>query len=228
MGIFSKISSAAKKVVSKIAKPNGPNSGFSNVVATVKAAVSGKGVVANTKSATVNKVLGTVASHPFATAAVAGTIANIPKAVSVVKGLKASKAAKAAKSVVSKPISEPGLIKPAAGGLISPSAAQNKVQPSSPGLITSDTVAGGAYTGTTSSAPRKASSKRRKSSSTRRRKSPRRSHASSRSRRRSKRHYGTAKQYARKGGKSVHYAKNGTPYIILANGRARFIKGKHR
>ena len=44
----------------------------------------------------------------------------------------------------------------------------------------------------------------------------------------SKRRYGTAKQYARPGGKNVKYTKNGQPYIILASGKARFIKGRRK
>ena len=36
--------------------------------------------------------------------------------------------------------------------------------------------------------------------------------------------YGSGKQYSRKGGKTVHYTKNGQPYIIMASGKAKFIK----
>lgn len=39
-----------------------------------------------------------------------------------------------------------------------------------------------------------------------------------------KKQYGTAKQYARKGGLKVHTAKNGAKYIILKSGKARFVK----
>ncbi len=59
------------------------------------------------------------------------------------------------------------------------------------------------------------------------RKSSRRSKKGSK-KRSSKKRYGTAKQYKRKGGKSVKYTKNGQPYIILANGRARFVKGRRK
>ena len=55
-------------------------------------------------------------------------------------------------------------------------------------------------------------------------KAKKRAKKGSRKRSRGKKHYGTSKQYARKGGKVVHRTKNGQPYIILANGRARFIK----
>jgi hypothetical protein len=47
------------------------------------------------------------------------------------------------------------------------------------------------------------------------------------SRRRSKsrkKRYGTSKQYARKGGKKVYRTKKGQPYILLASGKARFVK----
>jgi len=77
----------------------------------------------------------------------------------------------------------------------------------------------------TSPKSRKSYSRKRKS-----KKSPRRSkkRASKSKRKGKKKRYGTAKQYKRKGGRSVKYTKNGQPYIILANGRARFVKGKRK
>lgn len=60
--------------------------------------------------------------------------------------------------------------------------------------------------------------KSRKSRSTTRR---RKSAPTRRARRRG---YGTEAQYKRKGGKDVKYTKNGQPYVIQSNGRARFIK----
>lgn len=70
--------------------------------------------------------------------------------------------------------------------------------------------------------------KRRSISSTKTRsKSRKRSKSRSRSRSKKKR-YGTAKQYRKKGGKSVKYTKNGQPYIILSSGKARFIKGRRK
>lgn len=69
--------------------------------------------------------------------------------------------------------------------------------------------------GTITSNPTKKSSSRRKSPRT--------------SSKRKKHHkLGTAKQYKRKGGLSVHYAKNGRPYIRLKSGQIRFVKGKSR
>jgi len=59
---------------------------------------------------------------------------------------------------------------------------------------------------------------RKSRSTTRRRKS---APARRRARRRG---YGTEAQYKRKGGKDVKYTKNGQPYIIQSNGRARFVK----
>lgn len=63
------------------------------------------------------------------------------------------------------------------------------------------------------------SKKSRSSTGRRRTKRPARS-----SRRRSSRGYGTEAQYKRKGGKDVKYTKNGQPYVLMSNGRARFIK----
>lgn len=77
-----------------------------------------------------------------------------------------------------------------------------------------------------SSTPKRATSTRKhaKKKATKRRKKAKKS-----SKRRSrKKRYGSAKQYARKGGKSVKYTKNGQPYIILRSGKARFIKGRRR
>lgn len=45
-------------------------------------------------------------------------------------------------------------------------------------------------------------------------------------RRRHKRHRKSHKRKAIRGG--IRYTKNGQPYKILANGRARFIKGRRR
>lgn len=62
----------------------------------------------------------------------------------------------------------------------------------------------------------------RKKSRTSRSTSRRRKSAPTRRARR--RGYGTEAQYKRKGGKDVKYTKNGQPYVIQSNGRARFIK----
>lgn len=40
--------------------------------------------------------------------------------------------------------------------------------------------------------------------------------------------YKSKKRRSFSGRKGVKYTKNGQPYIIMANGRARFIKGKRR
>ena len=89
-------------------------------------------------------------------------------------------------------------------------------QASTSGAINSTTSAVSTPTRRTSTTRRK---KRRTSKKSKRRKHYKRSR---------KKRYGTAKQYARKGGKSVKYTKNGQPYIILSNGRARFVKGRRR
>lgn len=61
MGLLSNIWTAIKPTKAKL----------TNVVETLKSAVTGKGVVANTPSPTVNKILSTAASNPFTTAAIA-------------------------------------------------------------------------------------------------------------------------------------------------------------
>lgn len=78
---------------------------------------------------------------------------------------------------------------------------------------------------------RKASHRRRSGGGRAKRSSPRRSRLKFGSpawrkkyMKRRKHKVGTAKQYRRKGGKAVKYTKKGQPYIILNNGKARFVK----
>lgn len=73
---------------------------------------------------------------------------------------------------------------------------------------------------------KKKSSKRKKRKSTKRRSRSRRTRRTTRRTR--KRRYGTERQYKRKGGLDVKYTKNGQPYVIQSNGRARFIKRSKR
>lgn len=68
---------------------------------------------------------------------------------------------------------------------------------------------------------KKSSTKRSKASSTKRKSRSARLALTSSER---KGRFGTAKQFKRKGGKTVKYTKNGQPYITLANGKARFVK----
>ncbi len=73
--------------------------------------------------------------------------------------------------------------------------------------------------------------RKRKTTTKKRKKATKRKYykkSSSKKRRSKKKGYGTSKQYARKGGKTVHRTKNGQPYIILNDGRARFIKKSKR
>lgn len=63
---------------------------LSNVKNTLVAAVTGQGVKADTGNATVNKVLETAASHPFATAAVAATVINPTGALAAAKTVASS------------------------------------------------------------------------------------------------------------------------------------------
>lgn len=201
-----------------------------NVAGVIKAPFTGGKVVANTKSSIVNKGLSAVANNPLTTAFVGGTVANIPKAVSVVKSAKAAKVASKAAFKQKKADMKQGIIKPTtSSGLLDLNSlgrgqSTTPVSPSG-GLIKPQSQTGGTVT-TKSSSPRstKRSTKRRVRRTTRRR--TRRS--TRRTTRRTKRRIGTAKQYARKGGRSVQYAKNGRPYVRLANGRVQFVKGKSR
>lgn len=218
-GLASKVKSGAKKVASKIAKPNGPNSGISNVLPTLKAAVTGK-VQSNTGNSTIDKVLSTAASHPFVVSAVAGTVANAVKfAPAVTRAVKSKVKGSKSKNVTATQSSDrPGMLDVDSLGKSSVTSAPGMVTPSgsSGGILakpTTTTSSSGA-TSRTSTTKRRAKSKKRTASKARRK---------SRSKSK-KKHYGSAKQYARPGGKSVKYTKNRQPYIILSDGRARFIK----
>lgn len=82
--------------------------------------------------------------------------------------------------------------------------------------------------GGTALAVRAVRKRKKKSAATKRRKltsSKRRARVSPRStRKRARRSYGTEAQYKRRGGLDVKYTRNGQPYVIQRNGRARFIK----
>ena len=118
---------------------------------------------------------------------------------------------------------------PQQGGLIKPETPVSP-EPQSPqgGVITPSASTSPRKTATRrTTAPRK---RRRVAAKPRKRRSTRkvkRKGSKKRTTKRKKR-VGTAKQYARKGGKSVKYTKNGQPYIILSDGRARFVKGKRK
>jgi hypothetical protein len=206
-----------------------------NIAGVIKAPFTGGRVVSNTKNKTVNKVLEMVSNNPLKTAFVGGTVANIPKAVSVVKSAKMGRAAARAAAKANR---KGGVIKPSSdGGLLDlntlgrgSSTAIPPVAPSG-GLIKPQDQTGGTIQSTTKSisprSPKRKSTKRR-STKRRVRRNVTSRKRTRRSTRRSKRRIGTAAQYARKGGRSVKYAKNGRPYIILANGQPRFVKGKTR
>ena len=80
MSILSSIGSfitTVKTDISNIIKSEVPTANIKNVLPTVKAAVTGQGVTANTNNPTLNKVLSTVASNPFTTAALITPINTI-------------------------------------------------------------------------------------------------------------------------------------------------------
>lgn len=173
-----------------------------------------KGAVGSIAQAVVNnpKTAALVATG----AAYAGK-AIAAKAPSISAGI--SKAAQSAKAKVTG--NKPGMLKPAAqnaGGLLTPTPASPVPVAPNAGMITPSSP----------SAPRTTSARRtrrtRKKGATKRTRRTKRSTK----KRSTKKRYGTAKQYARPGGKKVYYAKNGTPYIKLANGKARFVKGKRK
>lgn len=203
-----------------------------NVAGVIKAPFTGGKVIANTKSSIVNKGLSAVANNPLTTAFVGGTVANIPKAVSVVKSAKAAKVASKAAFKQKKADMKQGIIKPTtSSGLLDLNSlgrgqSTTPVSPSG-GLIKPQSQTGGTVTTKSSVSPRRRSTRRVRRAK-KRTTSRRRTRQSTRRTKRTKRRIGTAKQYARKGGRSVKYTKNGQPYIILANGRARFVKGKRR
>lgn len=220
-GLGSKIKSSATKFVkSQPAR-------LANVKNVLAAPFTGGKVTANTGNKLVNSVLSAAANNPLKTAFVGGTVANIPKAVKLVKTVSKAKKAVSASKVATKT----GLLD--LNELGRPAASTAPVQPGG-GLLTKTASTGGLLTSpvSKSSGSSTSSPKKRKKTSTRKRSTRKSTRKGSRkpSKRRSsrKRSYGTAKQYARKGGKSVRYTKNGQPYIILADGRARFVKGSRR
>jgi hypothetical protein len=78
MSIFSSIGSAIKSTVQKVVTAITPTKAkLQNVIAVEKAAITGKGVTANTGSPAVNKVLSAAASNPFTTAAVVTPVNTI-------------------------------------------------------------------------------------------------------------------------------------------------------
>jgi len=91
----------------------------------------------------------------------------------------------------------------------------------------------GATVYATTRKPKRKSSRRRKAATSRSRSPSRRRKSRlkfgspawrKRYMRKGRKRIGTAKQYRRKGGKAVKYTAKGQPYIILANGKARFVK----
>lgn len=213
--VASKVKSATKKFVAS--QP----SRLANVKAVITAPFTGGKVQANTGSNILNKVLSSAANHPIATAAIGGTVANIPKAITLTKSTLAKKAASTS---AGKALSKTGLID--LNELGKPTAANAPVSPNG-GLLTKTSDSGGLLTtpvskGSSVSRPRSKSPRsKKKKSSTRKRSRTKRSRAPKRSK---KRGYGSQKAYNRPGGKKVYKTKTGQPYILLASGQARFIK----
>jgi hypothetical protein len=176
----------------------------------------GKRVVANVDNKIIKAGLEFVSNNPFATSAivtgaVGGTKAVVQSGVS--EGYKTVAPAIKASGIINAPPSQAPK-----GGVIS-------TAPSAPTMNGSPQSANGGIIKASSTPRTSYQRKTRKTPSSPKRKGKKRRQTRRSS---SKKKYGTAKQYKRKGGKSVKYTKNGQPYIILASGKARFIKGKRR
>lgn len=232
--LYSKLSTTSSNVLSKVASsassaaarvdgfiPHPKNGGLQNVVDVLAAPFLGGRVTANVKNPTLKKGLELVSNNPFKTAAVGASVVTAGRAIAPSVAKTISPAIKKTGTLASSPPAQA-----ARGGMISSA-------PAAPTMNGSPQSANGGIIKASSStySPRRSSGKRR----TRTRRASGRSRRQSRSRtsrrtskRRSKKRYGTAKQYARPGGRSVKYTKNGQPYIILASGKARFIKGRRR
>lgn len=191
--------------------PHPKNGGLQNVVDVLAAPFTGGRVVANVSNPTLKKGLELISNNPLKTAAVGAGVASAARyaAPSV------ARVGSSALSKVSKFASKSGISGPKGGGISTPS--KGIESPAKVAAKVDSGIVGPSTTGgvaARSGSPRRSSSRRVRKGS---------------SKRRSKTHRGTAKQYARKGGKKVYYAKKtGQPYIRLANGQARFIKGKRK
>lgn len=235
MGLFSSVGNFLS---------GGPKGGIKNVVNTFKSIFTGKGAtVTNEKVAKaigptgVKIVEGATSPVGILTTAAVGTVA--------VKGVQAVSAARASSAtsglIRPQPIApttktpDSGLIKqPSSSGIkksktpkTKPNTDSGLIKTTVPEISNSNPLA--KKNPVTASTPSVTSStSKRRSSYTKKRTKTKRAKRKSYKRKSKKKRYGTAKQYKRKGGKSVKYTKNGQPYIIMASGKARFIKGKRR
>jgi len=178
-----------------------------------------KNTDANFKSkGAVGKIADMVVNNPKTAALVVTGTAYAGKAIAKSSPSIVSKASQAARTVRQKVTGQkPGLVKTQQqGGVLTPSPASPVPVSPQAGTITPSTPS-----------VRSSSPKSRKSRKGTKKRTSKKRRTSKRTKSRKKR-FGTAKQYARPGGKKVFYAKNGTPYIKLANGKARFVKGKRK
>jgi len=239
MGLFSaigkivgKVTTTAKSVVNKVI--SGPKGGgLANIVAVGKSIIQGKGTTANTGSKLINKGLEKLATRTgiIATPAIiAGGALGAKTAIAKLKSSGvAGKILGKAKSITAPKMAKPttalgkGVVEMQDRGVLGMEANQQiQTIKQQTGALGDGSIS--AIQNNSQNPPRARSTTRR--STSRRRKSSKRSRRSLR--RRSKKRFGTAKQYARKGGKTVYYTKNGQPYIKLKNGQARFVKGRRR
>ena len=211
MGLLSKVKSFVKSQPSRIKNVGATFAAIGKNVASVVGLAKPTKITANVKNPIVKRGLEIVANNPFKSALVAGTVANIPKAVALVK----KKTSKSMGTQVTGTTAAPGMLDINSLGK-QKTGLLTKAKEMVTGSTTTTTTATGSTSTGVSSSPRKRA---------RRTKSRKASKKRSKSR---KKRYGTARQYARKGGKSVKYTKNGQPYIILSDGRARFVKGRRK
>lgn len=95
-------------------------------------------------------------------------------------------------------------------------------------LLIASGISAAAIGGTVGTVALIRSRKKPKRRTTRSTSSSRKSSQRSKQRKTAKKKFGSAREYARPGGKKVYRTKNGQPYILLRSGKARFIKKRGR
>ena len=115
-------------------------------------------------------------------------------------------------------------IKPTGVGVVDKVTDFIKKNPATSALIGGTALLGAGAIGYAVGKKKSTKKKSTKKKSSTRKKSTRKSSTRRSTKRRGRRSYGSEAQYKRKGGLDVKYTKNGQPYVIQSNGRARFIK----
>lgn len=215
--IATPLSGLAQKVDNIVPHPKG--GGFQNVVDTLAAPFTGGHVSANVSNPVLKSTLELVSNNPFKVAGIAaGGITAIKQAPALISAGKSALSGFDRKGVSSMATAGGGIIK-SSPSISSPGQTGIVAVPSTPS----------APSRSSNSSPRRKSSKAKRTTSSKRPRNSRRQKSRSPPHKSKKKHYGSAKQYSRKGGKKVYYAKKtGQPYILKSNGQAVFIKGKRK